>query len=164
MTALFMIAAEYRDAATKLADLDLPPEVVADTLDSLSGDLEVKAQCVAHMVRKFESDALAIKQWAQTATDRAKAAQARADSLRAYLSEALASCGIQRVEGPGIALSWRKSTEVKIDEPGLIPAEYMRQPDPPPPAPDKRLIGDAIKAGKDVPGAHIATRSNLQIK
>lgn len=164
MTSLFMIATEYRDAAEKLSDLDLPPEVVADTLESLGGDLEVKAQSVAHMVRRLEADAASIKQWAQTASDRAKAVQARADSLRDYLSDTLAACGITRIDGPGIALSWRKSSAVEIDEPGLIPSEYMRQPEPPPPAPDKRLIGDALKAGKDVPGAHIATRSNLQIK
>ena len=164
MTSLFLIAAEYRDAADKLADLDLPPEVVADTLESLGGELEVKAQAVGHMIRRLEADAAAIKQWAQTANDRAKAVQARADSLHAYLSANLAACGIQRVEGPGIALSWRKSSAVVIDEPGLIPAEFMRQPEPPPPAPDKRAIGDAIKAGAEVPGAHIETRSNLQIK
>lgn len=164
MTSLSLIAAEYRDAAERLADLDLPPEVVADTLESLGGELEIKAQAVGHMIRRLEADATAIKQWAQTANDRAKAVQARADSLHAYLSSTLAACGIQRVEGPGIAISWRKSSAVVIDEPGLIPAEFMRQPEPPPPAPDKRAIGDAIKAGADVPGAHIETRSNLQIK
>lgn len=164
MTSLFLIAAEYRDAADKLADLDLPPEVVADTLESLGGELEVKAQAVGHMIRRLEADATAIKQWAQTANDRAKAVQARADSLHAYLSSTLAACGIQRVEGPGIAISWRKSTAVVIDEPGLIPAEFMRQPEPPPPAPDKTSIAASLRAGVDVPGAHLEQRSSLQIK
>ena len=40
----------------------------------------------------------------------------------------------------------------------------MKQPEPPPPAPSKSLIGDALKAGKTVPGAHLDTRMNLQIK
>lgn len=164
MTSLSLIAAEYRDAAERLADLDLPPEVVADTLEGLSGELEVKAQAVGHMIRRLEADAAAIKQWAQTANDRAKAAQARADSLHAYLSANLAACGIQRIEGPGIALSWRKSSAVVIDEPGLIPAEFMRQPEPPPPAPDKSSIAASLRAGVDVPGAHIETRSTLQIR
>ena len=164
MTSLFLIGAEYRDAAERLADLQLDEATVADTLEGLSGELEVKAQAVGHMIRRLEADAAAIKQWVQTASDRAKAVQARADSLHAYLSNTLAACGIQRVEGHGIAISWRKSTAVVIDEPGLIPAQFMRQPEPPPPAPDKRSIGDAIKAGAEVPGAHIETRSNLQIK
>jgi hypothetical protein len=164
MTALILLAQEYRAAAAKLADLEMDEQTVADTLESLAGDVEVKAQAVGHMVRSIEADAAAIKQWAQDAHERAKTAQARADRLREYLSANLQACGIQKVEGPGIALSFRKSTAVCIDEPGLVPESFMRQPEPPPPAPDKRLIADALKAGFDVPGAHLETKQSLQIK
>jgi len=164
MTALYLLASEYRDAARQLADLDLDPQTVSDTLESMSGELEVKAQAVAHMVRSIEADAAAITQWAKDAQERARSVQARADRLREYLSTNLAAAGIQRVEGPGITLSWRKSSAVIIDEPGLIPAEYMRQPEPPPPAPDKKAIGAKLAQGHDVPGAHIETRNNLQIR
>jgi hypothetical protein len=164
MTALFLLAADYRAAAEKLADLDLPPEVVADTLESLSGDLQVKAENVAHMVRSMEADASAVKQWAKDATDRAKVLEGRAESLRDYLQRCMEATGIERIEGPGIVLSFRKSSAVVIDEPGLVPSLFMRQPETPPPAPDKKLIADAIKAGKEVPGAHIEQRRSLQIK
>lgn len=163
MTSLYLIADEYRDAAGKLADLDLPPEVIADTLESLSGALEAKAQSVAHMVRHLEASAAACKQWAKDATDRAKAIESRADSLRAYLAANMERCELEKIEGPGIKIGWRKSSAVIINEPGLIPAEFMRQPEPPPPAPDKKAIADAIKAGQEVPGAHIEHRRNLQI-
>jgi hypothetical protein len=164
MTALYLLASEYRDAARQLADLDLDPQTVSDTLESMSGELEVKAQAVAHMVRSIEADAAAITQWAKDAQERARSVQARADRLREYLSTNLAAAGIQRVEGPGITLSWRKSSAVVIDEPGLIPFELMLRPKPPPPAPDKVRIADVIKHGDVVPGAHIETRQSLQIK
>lgn len=164
MTALFLLADEYRDAAAKLADLDLDPQTVADTLEGMSGELEVKAQAVAHMVRSIEANSAAISQWAKDAQERARTAQARADRLREYLSSTLQSCGIQRVEGPGITLAWRKSSAVVVDEPDLIPQRYMRQPEPPPPAPDKKAIADAIKGGAEIPGVHIEHRQSLQIK
>jgi len=164
MSTIALLAGEYRAAAEKLADLDMDAQTVADTLESLSGDLEEKAQAVGHMVRAIEANAAAMAQWAKEAQERARSAQARAERLREYLSTQLQACGIQRVEGPGIALSWRKSSAVVIDEPGLIPAAYMRQPDPPPPAPDKAAIGAALKAGLDIPGAHIDTRQHLQIR
>ena len=62
MTALYLIAAEYRAAATALADLDMDAQTVADTLDGMAGDLEVKAQAVAYAVRSMEADAAAVKQ------------------------------------------------------------------------------------------------------
>lgn len=37
MTALYLIAAEYRNAAEQLANLDLDPQTVADTLEGMSG-------------------------------------------------------------------------------------------------------------------------------
>ena len=62
MTQLFVLAGEYRSAAQKLADLDLDEQTVADTLESLSGDLEVKATNVAMFARDLEARAEAIKQ------------------------------------------------------------------------------------------------------
>ena len=163
MTALYLLASEYRATAEKLADLDLDAQTVADTLESLSGELEVKAQNVGYMVRQFEADAKAMKEWAKTATERAKAAEARSESLRDYLARAMEATGIEKIEGPGIKLSFRKSSAVVIDGADLIPAAYMRQPETPPPAPDKTAIAAAIKAGTEVPGAHIEHRKNLTI-
>jgi hypothetical protein len=137
---------------------------VADTLESMAGELETKAQSVGHMVRILEADAAAVKQWAKDAAERAKAIEARADSLREYLTRTLLACGISKVNGPGIALSFRKSTAVVIDDEAQLPAEFMRQPEPPPPAPNKAAICEALKAGRDVPGARLEPHQNLQIK
>jgi Siphovirus Gp157 len=161
---LFLIATEYREAAAQLASLDLDEATVRDTLEAMSGELEVKATSVAHVVRAMEADAAAVKQWAKDATERAKAIEARAERLREYLSSNMQACGIQRVEGPGITLSWRKSHAVVIDDAAQIPAQYMRTPEPPPAAPDKRAIADAMRAGEVVPGARMETRQALQIR
>ncbi len=162
-TSLFVLVGEYHAAAEKLAELDLPPEVVADTLESLSGALEVKAQSVANMALNFEAAAEAIKEHAGKQMQRAKALQARGEYLREYIARSMDAAGIQKIEGPGVRLSFRASKAVVIDGADLIPAEYFRQPETPPPAPDKAAIKAAITAGKDVPGAHIDTRKNLVI-
>ena len=162
--ALYLLAQEYRTAAQQLADLNLDEATVADTLESLGGDLETKAQSVAHMVRSMEADAAAVKQWAKDAAERAKAIDARADSLREYLRRNLEACGISKLSGPGIAISFRKSSAVVIDEPDMVPLEYCKTPEPPPPSPSKTLIGEALKAGIDVPGARIEHRHLLTIR
>jgi hypothetical protein len=164
MTALFQLVAEYRGAAEKLADLDLDAQTVADTLEAMSGELEVKAQNVAYMVLNMEATAAAIKAHEETQKARRTAIEHRADSLRAYLQRCMEATGIEKIEGPGVAIGFRKSSAVVINEPGLIPAAFMRTPEPPPPAPDKKLIADAIKAGTEVPGAHIEQRRNLSIR
>jgi hypothetical protein len=55
MSTLFDLAAEYREAADRLAELDLPDEVVHDTLESLSGDLTAKATNIAAMCANWSA-------------------------------------------------------------------------------------------------------------
>lgn len=164
MTALYVIANEYREAAEKLAELDLDAQTIADTLESLSGDLEQKAQNVAFVVRNLEVTAQAIKAFEEQQRDRRKAIENRAEGLRDYLQRCMEATGIERIEGPGVLLSFRKSSAVVIDGVDMIPAEYMRTPEPKPAEPDKTAIAAALKAGTEVPGAHIEQRRLLQIK
>ena len=51
---LYNLASEYRAQLETLADLDLPEEVVQDTLESLGGELEIKTQSVIGFSRHLE--------------------------------------------------------------------------------------------------------------
>ena len=164
MTALYLLANEYRAAAMVLADLDMDAQTVSNTLESLSGELEVKAESVAFMVRAIEADAAAMKAWAASATERAKAAESRAKSLREYLAACMDGAGMIAINRPGVRLSFRHSTAIEIDGIDLIPDAFMRHPEPPPPAPDKVAIAAEWKAGRPVAGTHQAERKSLQIK
>lgn len=164
MTALFVIAAEYRALGDKLADLDLDEQTITDTLEGAAGELEAKAEAVACFVHGLDAMSAAIKVREAELKARRESVDRRADALRDYLSRTLQACGIEKIERPGAVISFRKSSAVVISEPGLIPAEFMRQPEPPPPSPDKAAISTALKAGREVAGAHLETRKNIQIK
>ena len=164
MSTLFSLAADYKAAADVLADLDMDAQTVADTLESLPGDIKLKAANVARMYLSL--DVLAEAQEAASKAMRARAAAtfARSERLLDYLTVNMELTGIQKIEDDEICISWRKSSGVVIDGIDLIPAEFMRQAETPPPAPDKKAIADAIKAGREIPGAHIEHRKSLQIK
>lgn len=165
MTALYILAQEYRATADKLSDLELDDQTIADTLEGMSGDLELKATNVAMFVRNLESSAVAIKEAEGAMAARRKAIERRADNMRNYLLTNMQHAGITKIECPHFALSVRANpAAVVINEPGLIPAEFMRQPEPPPPAPDKAAIKEVLKVGKEVPGAHLAQGVRLEIK
>lgn len=162
---LYELAAEYRAAAEQLADLDLPPEVVADTLEGMAGDLQTKAQNVAMFVLSLDSTAAAIKQAEADMAARRKAIENRAERVRDYLLTAMQACDIQKIECPWFKLAVRQNpASVVIVEQSLIPAEFMRQPEPPLPAPDKKAIKDAIEAGQDVSGCRLERSVRLEIK
>lgn len=165
MTALYQLTADYRAVADKLAELDLDEDTIRDTLESLSGDLEEKAVNVAMAVRNMESDAAAIKEAEAQMAQRRKALEARAERIKAYLLDNMQAAGISKIECPYFRLSVRDNPpSVEVYELGIVPAEYMVQAPPPPPSLDKRAIGDALKAGVDVPGCQLKRGKRLEIK
>lgn len=162
---LFELASDYREVAEKLADLDLDATTIADTLEGISGALEVKATNVAFVIRNFETTAAQIKEAEVAMAARRKAIENRVEHIKDYLLNGMQYAGIHKVDSPYFKISVRDNPpSVLINEPGLIPNEYMRQPEPPPPAPDKKLIAQAIKDGVDVPGAHLVRTQRIEIK
>lgn len=162
---LYALTGEYLAAADKLAELDLDEQTVADTLEGLQGTLEVKATNVAMFVRNLDASAEAIRQAEADMAARRKAIQARAERVRRYLLENMERAGITKIECPHFALSVRKNPpSVAIVSEADIPPEFLRTPPPPAPTPDKKAIADAIKAGRDVPGATLQTTNRLEIK
>jgi hypothetical protein len=53
---------------------------------------------------------------------------------------------------------------VEVYEPGLIPASFLRQPEPPPPSPDKKALAEALKRGEDIPGVRLTHGTRLDIR
>ncbi len=164
MTALYEVAAEYRAAAEALAESDLDPQTIADTLEGLAGDIEAKAIAVASVIRNIEAERDAIKGAIADMAARAKAADARAGSLRDYLRSNMEACDIKRVSCPLFAIAIKANpARVVIDCADNLPPWLMTQPEPPAPQPDKNAIRDALKLGQ-VSGAHLESTTRLEIK
>jgi hypothetical protein len=165
VTALYELAHAYRDTADRLADLDLDEQTITDTLESMAGDLEAKATNTAMVIRNIEANAAAIKEAEAHMAARRKALENRAARVKDYLLANMMVAGIQKIECPYFKLSVQDNpAAVEVYQPELVPAQFMRQPEPPPPAIDKAAIKEAIKAGQEVPGCRLTQGKRLAIK
>jgi hypothetical protein len=167
MTALtlYEIANEYRSDLEKLADLDLDPQTLEDTLGSLGGELQVKAQAVGCFIRNLEATAASIKEAEAQMAARRKALENRAARVKDYLHASMMVAGVEKIECPLFRLAVRNNPPaVEVYQPELIPASFMRQPEPPPPAVDKKAIAEAMKKGEEVPGCRLTHGSRLEIR
>lgn len=165
MPTLYTIASQYQADLAALADLDLDPQTVADTLEGMQGELQDKLRAVIAYALSMQSEAEAQKAAAQRMADRAKATAARADGLLDYARTMMQATGLGEVATDEWAAKLaKKPPSVNIIDPSLIPAAYLRQPEPPPPAPDKKAIADAIKTGAQVPGCELVQGFRLAIK
>ena len=162
---LYEISQTYREALDVLTDpeLDLPNEVIADTLEGLQGTLEDKAIAVAQFFRNLESTAQAIKEAEQRMSQRRKAIENRVASMKDYLKANMAICGITRIESPWFTLSIQNTpAAVDILDEDSLPDEFVeivttRKV-------DKTAIKKAIESGADVPGAVLSRGTRLAIR
>lgn len=164
---LYQLSQELVEAQTRLFELDLDDQTIADTLEGLQGALEVKATNVALMARNLESFADQIKQAEAEMSKRRRMFESRADKLRAYIKETMERPGVEisKIECPQFALTIKKNPPaVEIFDNSLVPDTFKVIPPVPEPVPDKRKIKEAIDAGAEVPGARMTRGTRLEIK
>jgi uncharacterized coiled-coil protein SlyX len=162
---LYEIANEYRADVEKLADLDLPPEVVADTLEGLSGALEAKAKNIGALVKHLDMTIEAMKDAEAQVYKKRKALEARVKAIQDYTLNVLVANDISKIETPFFNLTVAKNPPaVEVYDQSQVPAHFYRQPEPPPPVLDKSSIKEALKYGEDVPGCRLTQSLSLRIK
>lgn len=162
---LYHMTEEYRQALQELSDADLPEDVVRDTLEALGGELIKKGEAVAAFALNLGAEIDAIKAVEKRISDRRKALEKRADNMREYLRTNMEKAGISEIkalDGSFTAKLGKGRPSVVIDDEDALPddSEFVRWTK----APNKTAIADAIKAGKEVPGAHLETKPSLTIK
>jgi hypothetical protein len=153
---------DYEAAFLALVDADIPPEALNDTLEALEGELTVKAANVAAFALNLEAEAEKIKAVEQRIAARRKIYENKAARIRSYLKENMERAGIKKIEaldGSFTATLTAPRASVVVDDESALPLQYTKTTV----SADKTAIGDALKAGTDVPGAHLEYNTGLRL-
>ena len=164
--ALYTLTGQYLQLAEQLADLDLDATTVQDTIEAsgIVDDIAQKATGIEMIARSMEMHTPAIDAEIDRLCALKKQRTRKAQGLRDYLKSNMQAAGITKLESPLFKIALQNNPPaVEIYEPGLIPAEFMKTPETPPPAPDKTAIKAALKAGKEVQGARLTAGQRLVV-
>lgn len=136
-----------------------------EKLEALQMEREAKIESVACWVKNITASAQDIREEEKSLAERRKVLENKAERLKAYLADAL---GGNKFETAKCSLSFRSSASVQIeDEAALITwleENYRDDCLKYSTTVNKTAVGNILKNGVKVPGAHIEQRSNLQIK
>ena len=156
---------EIDEAITKALEDAIDPEtgeVIDEALlaefEQLQMERSAKLENIVCYIKDLTADAKAIGDELKALTARKRAAENRAASLKAYLTWALNGEKFSSARG---SVSYRRSQSVEVKDVYALPEEFVRYKEP---EPDKTAIKDAIKAGKDVPGAELVENVSTIIK
>lgn len=163
---LYSLSHEYATAMNKLMDSDLPDECIADTLEGMGGELVEKQQNVVAFFLNLEAEATMIREAENKMAARRHSIEGKAAHFREYLQSSMELCKITEIKA--IDGSFCAKLLIDRDECVIVDDDLMLDPEyvtvKTTTAPDKSAIKKAIKAGKEVAGAHIQKNNRLEIK
>ncbi|WP_314403964.1 siphovirus Gp157 family protein [uncultured Granulicatella sp.] len=143
-------------------DMDLEPETLKDTLDSIEEAIEVKAENIAKWIRNLEADKKAFEEEEKRFKDKKQAADNRIKSLKLYLEDNMRLTGKTKFKAGFFSFAIQNNPpSVEVFDEALIPKQFLIAQ---PVKIDRAGIKELLKAGEEVPGAELKHSSSLRIR
>ncbi|MXF49652.1 hypothetical protein GR294_24480 [Raoultella sp. Lac2] len=150
MSKLYEISNDY----AKLMDEGLEPELIADTLEGMEGELTDKVEQLLAICKNETGYAERLKEEAKSLNDRASATLNRVERIKEYISRSLTTAGIKKIRAGIHQVTIREPSEsVEIVDSSALPAKFVEYETTI--KPDKMAIKHELKAGHQIPGAQL---------
>lgn len=149
---LYEISAAFRTFAEAAEAGEIPEDAYADTLESIEGAFEVKAESIACIVKELRAEATAIKSERESLEQRQRVKENRADWLEQYLYQNMLTAGKRKFETPRAVIKITSGEKVMIGNEAVFAKWASENADDllnyKEPTIDKTKVKAAIKAGR----------------
>ena len=165
MSTLYELTDEY---LRFLDEVDEDDEAFIDTLESIEGEIEDKADNYAKLIKEFEAEAEKFDKESKRLADKRDAIKNKVSRMKRSLEQAmivtgktkfkteLFSFGIQK-NTPSVVLSFDDKDVAEIDK---LPDRFVKVTK----TVNKTAIKDAINAGEDIGFAHLEQSESIRIR
>lgn len=165
MANIYEIASDWFRVQEMMEDPELDPQTLADTLEAIEGELEVKAENYAKVMKNLEGDIVAIKAEIDRLTSKKKTIENNIKNMKATLQSVMEVTGKTKFKTDLFSFGIQKnvpSVVIDVEDVRDIPEDYLKFKEP---EVDKTAIKAAINDGVDLTGiAHLETKYSLRIR
>jgi len=161
---LYELTGQYLQLLAYAEDPEVDPQVIADTLEALDGDIEEKADGYAKVIRQLKADAEALKVEIDRLTARKRAIEGNVDRMMESLKNAMILCEKPKFKTELFTFGVQNNPpKVVIDDPENIPQYWLIQQDP---KVNTSAIKEAIQNGDPFAAniAHLEQGQSLRIR
>jgi hypothetical protein len=164
MPTLYELSENYKNIAEMLDDPDIDQEVINGALTVVEGDLAVKGQNIAVIMRSIESDNTIIDAEIKRLKELKERNESKVTWLKNYLQENLEKIGLDKLKTPLFSVSLQKNPPaLRIIDEAVIPTKYktvvpMRF------EVNKEAVKEALKAGESVAGCELTVGRSVRIR
>lgn len=146
-------------------DPEIDAECLADTIEAVSGEFEIKADGYVKVIKQMEADAEALKKEADRLTERKRTIEKNIERIKSTLQNAMNKTGKTKFKTELFSFSIRKNPAKVILADGIdidnVDAEFIKFADP---EIDKSAVKEALKNGVELSWARLEQGESLSIK
>ena len=162
MSTLYELTNEYMALLEMAEDPDIDPQAFADTLEALDGELEMKADGYARVMKELEGRAATMRFESKRLENGYKTIERNIDRMKHALQDSMVATDKRKFKTDLFSFTIRKNpASVVIDRETSIPPEFLIPQDP---KIDKKAIKAAIDRGDDITFAHLEQGESLIIR
>ena len=161
---LYELTGAWKTLLEMAEDPEEDPQAIADTMDSLQGDIEDKADGYGKVMRSLHSDVTAIDEEIRRLQDRRATILGNIDECEFRLKSSMEEMRINKIKTKLFSFNIQKTpARVVIDREGEIPVDFLVMQSP---KINKEKIRQALKAGDDSLNgiAHLEQGTSLRMR
>lgn len=162
---LYEITSDYMQLMQMMEDPEMDPQILADTMEGIEGELEVKAESYAKVMKNLEADVVGIKAEIDRLSERKKTIENNIKRMKESLQFSMETTGKTKFKTELFSFSVRNNApKVVMDEEYIenVPERFLKYKDP---EINRTAIKEAIQKGENLEGlAHLEQSTSLSIR
>ena len=165
MSTLYELTEDYMTLLEYAEDPEIDEETLKDTMEAVEGEIEVKAENYAKVIKQLEADTVSLKAEIDRLSARKKTLDNSITRIKKSLEEAMIATGKTKFKTELFSFGIQKNpASLKLADDidfESIPMEFVIFPEP---TIDKKAVTASIKAGAEYDWAHLEQSEGLRIR
>lgn len=144
MSTLYELTGQMQALLALMEDPDTDPQIIEDSLEAVSGEIEYKADCYARVMAELEAQKAAVKAEKDRLAARESSLGKNIDRMKESLKSSMIATGKTKFKTELFSFNVQKNPpRVVIDDPSRIPEGFLI---PQPPKVDTASIKESLKS------------------
>lgn len=162
MSTMYELTDNFMAVLEMASDPEIPPEAIADTLEGIEGEIELKAQSYAIIIKELEGDAVKLKAEETRLSSKRKSLENNIKRIKDNLFNAMKITGKEKFKTDLFSFGIQKSpAKLVIDDSSLIPEKYYVEQAP---KLDEQQLKSDLKSGIECKYAHLEQGEHVRIR
>ncbi|MCU6720799.1 siphovirus Gp157 family protein [Porcipelethomonas ammoniilytica] len=162
MSTMYELTDNFMAVLEMASDPEIPPEAIADTLEGIEGEIELKAQSYAIIIKELEGEAVKLKTEETRLLSKRKSLENNIKRIKDNLFNAMKITGKEKFKTDLFSFGIQKSpAKLVIDDSSLIPEKYYVEQAP---KLDEQRLKSDLKSGIECEYAHLEQGEHVRIR